>query len=144
MSTTIHFTTVEKFKDKIKVLVTSHDLKLDNSETTELRRRLSESYNEIEGALLARGISAVEISTWARGEEFQLDIATYWYCRSKGWGAKNTDEQDWVKPFDRRAELQTVAIVSNDSILLAGSKNAVALGMDLRDINRNKGRGFQY
>jgi hypothetical protein len=143
MSIAIHFTTVEKFKDKLQVLANTHGVSFNPQETAELKRRLEEAYNEIEGVLIPRGISRVQISTWARGEEYQLDIATFWFCKSKGWGAKLVEEKDWTKPFDRRTELSTVAVINNDGSVLSGSKNAVAVGIDLQTVNENKGCGFR-
>lgn len=101
-------------------------------------QRLNEAYNAIEGALIPRGLSVVQISTWARGEEFQLDIATYWYAKDSGWGGKLVDEVDWTKVFDRTKKLSTVAIINNDGVLLSAG-HGVAVGMDLMDINENLG-----
>lgn len=101
-------------------------------------RRLENSYEEILGALMDRGLSVVEISTWARGEEFQLDIAIFWYAKDSGWGGKLVDEVDWTKVFDRREELKTVAIINNDGALLLSGK-AVAAGQDLIATNEALG-----
>lgn len=101
-------------------------------------RRLENAYNAIMGALLQRGLTSVQISTWARGEEFQLDIATFWYCKDSGWGGKDIDEVDWTKVFDRSKELKTVAVVSNNNVLLL-SGTAVAEGQDLLSSNESLG-----
>ena len=102
-------------------------------------RRLDEAYNAIESALIPRGLTRVQVSTWARGEEFQLDIATYWYCKDSGWGGKMVDEKDWTTVFDRRKELMDISVIDNDGTLLLDSKSKVALVMDLSAINKNLG-----
>ena len=101
-------------------------------------RRLEQAYDEILGTLMTRGLSAVQASTWARGEEFQLDIATFWYAKDCGWGGKIVDEVDWTKVFDRREELKTVSILNSDDDLLLKS-GVVAEGVNLIDINANLG-----
>lgn len=102
------------------------------------QRRLEEAYNEIMSKLIARGLTATQVSTWVRGEEFQLDIATFWLAKDYGWGGRDEDEIDWTKVFDRRAELDTVAVVNNDDELLLSGKG-IAVGMDLLDINETLG-----
>ncbi len=101
-------------------------------------RRLEQAYDDIQGVLMSRGLTAVQVSTWQRGEEFQLDIATFWYAKDCGWGGKIVDEVDWTRVFDRREELKTVAILDNTGTLLVKS-GVVASGLNLIDINANLG-----
>jgi hypothetical protein len=100
-----------------------------------LARRLENAYDIIEGALLSRGLTVVQISTWARGEEFQLDLATYWYGKDEGWGGRFEDESDWIAVFNREKELETIPIVSNDGVLLASGAGIVAEGIDMIKTN---------
>jgi len=131
-----HFTTDAKFEEKIKKLAADHNLTLTAVDSIIALRRLDESYNEILGALMARGLTVAQIDLWDRGEEFQLDIATFWYCKDSGWGGKNVDEEDWTTVFDRRKELKKIPITAN-SVLIESP--AVAVGMDLLSVNRNLG-----
>lgn len=101
-------------------------------------RRLTNAYNVILGVLMARGLTKVQVDTWARGEEYQLDIATYWYCKDSGWGGKIVDEVDWTKVFDREKELKEITLISTTNELLLKGK-VVALAMDLLEINANLG-----
>jgi len=137
-SGTVNFTTVKKFKDQIMKLASDHQYSLTEIDETIAKRRLQQAYYEIESRLMARGLTDVQISTWKRGEEYQLDIATYWYAKASGWGGKLRDEVDWTKVFDRREELDDVAVVSNDEDLLLKSES-VAVGMDLMTINKELG-----
>ena len=105
-------------------------------------RRLDQAYNIIEGALLTRGLTTVQISTWCRGEEFQLDIATYWYAKDCGWGGKLVEEVDWTTVFNREGELATVPIVNNTGVLLLAGKEPVGLAMDFMQINEDKGISY--
>lgn len=102
-------------------------------------RRLEQAYNIIESYLMVRGLTREQISTWARGEEYQLDIATYWYCKDSGWGGKAFDEKDWTKVFDRASELATVPIINNDGELLSEGKSYVTKAFNLLDINKSLG-----
>jgi len=102
-------------------------------------RRLENAYDIIEGALLSRGLTVVQISTWARGEEFQLDLATYWYGKDEGWGGQLMEERDWLGVFNREKELETIPIVSNDGVLLASGAGIVAQGIDMLEGNANLG-----
>ena len=104
-----------------------------------LERRLESAYDIIQGVLMARGLTNVQISTWQRGEEFQLDIATYWYCKDEGWGGKLAEERDWVAVFNREKELMTVPVVTNEGVLLLGGAGIVADGINLIDQNANLG-----
>ena len=106
------------------------------------QRRLESAYDIIEGALLTRALTTVQISTWARGEEYQLDIAMYFYCKDSGWGGKLAEETDWTTVFDRRKEPVEIPIVSNDGVLLSKSGKAVASGMDLEAINESLGISY--
>lgn len=129
-----NFTTTDKLEDKIKKLASDHRMTLSAQDSIEAARRLTQAYNEILGALLSRGLSKTQIDAWGRGEEFQLDIAIFWYCKDSGWGGKQADEEDWTTVFDRRKELLDIPVVVSD--VLVGSP-AVALGMDLIRINED-------
>jgi hypothetical protein len=136
---TIHFTTTDKFKEKLSKLAANNNLTFESEDVKRLEQRLTEAYNEIEGALLVRGLSVMQISTWKRGEEFQLDIATYWYAKDCAWGGKAFEEKDWTKVFDRRMELTKVPIVSNDGVVLSKATGAFAEGLNLLDVNASLG-----
>jgi len=137
--TVIHFATLGTFIKKIKKVAADHEMILTEVDKDTAQRRLENSYDEIEGALLSRGLSVVQISTWARGEEYQLDIAMYFYCKDSGWGGRLEEETDWTTVFDRRKELVKLPIISNDGVVLSKSAGAVASGMDLEAINDNLG-----
>lgn len=102
-------------------------------------RRLESAYDIIQGALMSRDLSDVQISTWQRGEEFQLDIATYWYGRDVGWAGTAQEDRDWLLVFNREKELETVAVVNNDGTLLLGGKGIVAEGINLITENAKLG-----
>jgi hypothetical protein len=103
-------------------------------------RRLESAYDIIQGVLMKRGLTDVQISTWQRGEEFQLDIATYWYGRDSGWAGKADEERDWLLVFNREKELTDVPIVDNTGVLLESGKGVVAEGINL--INENEKLGY--
>jgi hypothetical protein len=125
--------------DKLKKLAADHEMEFGKVDENVLVRRLENAYEIIKGALLTRGLTVIQISTWARGEEFQLDLATYWYAKDCGWGAKEKDEVDWTTVFNREEELMTVPLVSNDDVLMGPGKGTVASGMQLLDINADLG-----
>lgn len=102
-------------------------------------RRLESAYDIIQGALMMRGLTPVQVSTWQRGEEFQLDIATYWYGRDEGWGGKKDDERDWLTVFNREKELKDVPVIDNTGVILLKGVGIVADGVDLITINANLG-----
>jgi len=102
-------------------------------------RRLESAYDIIHGVLLRRGLTTVQISTWQRGEEFQLDIATYWYGRDAGWAGKADEERDWLLVFNREKELNDIPIVDNTGALLDSGKGIVAEGINLIDENAKRG-----
>lgn len=138
--TVVHFTTLEAMQQKVAKLAADNKLEFDVNDTAVLTRRLDQAFHIIETVLIARGLSAVQISTWSRGEEFQLDIATFWYGKDSGWGGKLIEEKDWLKVFNRETELIVVPVVSNDGVLLVGGVGeAVAVGMDLMAINQGLG-----
>jgi hypothetical protein len=137
MATTLHFTTLEKFQDRISKLLANHSLVINATDTSIMTDRLNYAYNAIEDALMARGLTAVQISTWKRGEEYQLDIATYFYILDCGVFKNTEGEEDWVKAFDRREELKVVTVISNDDVLLIKSIG-FASGVDLQTINAAK------
>ncbi len=140
---TSHFTTTEKFRKKLGKLASDNQMQFSEVDDTVLACRLEDAYNIIEGYLLQRGLSLVSISTWARGEEYQLDIATYWYAKDSGWGGKSIEEHDWTKVFNREKELAVVAIVNNDGELLASSMNkGFAKGFNL--VDKNESLGYYY
>jgi len=112
------------------------------TDSVHIARRLEDAYQEILGALVQRGLTVVQVSTWARGEEFQLDIATYWYCKDSGWGGKDPDTEDWTKVFDRREELKTIPILDNSGSELAKGEGPVGSHMNLLAINENL--GYEY
>ena len=132
---TVHFTTSDIFKDKLAKLAADNNLDFSLEDEIVLDRRLENAYNAIEGVLLSRGLDLISISTWKRGEEFQLDIATYWYAKDSGWGGKAYDEKDWTKVFDRLKELATLPIISNEGEILARGTGPVAVGQNLLDTN---------
>lgn len=135
---TVGFTTTTILEEKIKKLAADNNLELESEDSTVAARRLQEAYDVIRSVLLSRGLTLVQISTWQRGEEFQLDIATFWYCKDSGWGGKIIDEVDWTTVFNRLEELKTVSVMDSDGVLLLKS-GVVAVGMNLLDINANLG-----
>ncbi len=140
--TTSHFTTLEIFIAKIKKIAADHQMELTVVDKDTAQRRLENAYDEIEGALISRGLTVVQISTWARGEEYQLDIGMYFYCKDSGWGGRLEEETDWTTVFDRRKELTKIPIISNDGLLLLKNAGTVASGMNLEQINDNLGISY--
>lgn len=71
------------------------------------------AYQDILGALTARGYSAGQIAQWDRGAEFQRDIALYWCGVKRATVAAQTQGQllDRLDRLDRRKELATVAVM---------------------------------
>lgn len=131
------FTTLGDLHSKLKQLAADHQIDFSIANLSQMTKHLQQSYNTIREKLVARGLTFVQVSTWTRGEEYQLDIATYWYARGSGWGGKLEEEKDWVSVFNRVKELDEIAIVNNDGNILLNSKQAVAVHMDLVSINSN-------
>lgn len=67
------------------------------------------AYQDILGALLQRGLSLTQIDTWHRGIEFQRDLGLFW-ALVRGAGLHGFDDT-YIKPLDRRKELETVALI---------------------------------
>jgi hypothetical protein len=135
----INFTTDDRFYNRIKKIAGEQKTQLSDIDKEAALLALNTAYQDIVGVLTARGLSAVEISSWARGEEFQLDIATYWYGRVSGWSTTNEGDRDWLTVFDRRQELNNIAIIDNSGEVLVGSKSGFAVGMNLLDAERDIG-----
>jgi hypothetical protein len=144
MAETTHFTTLEKFQNKISKLATDNSLEFNTNDVERMRQRLEFAYNIIEAALMERGLTQIQVSTWKRGEEYQLDIATFWYAKDCGWGGKLIEDKDWTKVFNREGELSTAAIVTNDGVLLSKTKGPVAKVIDLKQVNENLGIRMQH
>lgn len=66
------------------------------------------AYQEIVGALLARGFTQAQIDAWDRGTEFERHLALY-FCFTWPQGAGQFD-LNAVKLWDRREELKAVQI----------------------------------
>ncbi len=135
----VHFTTTEKLTKKLAKVAADLNLEFEKDEVEIITRRLNSAYDIILSALLVRGLTAAQVDLWARGEEYQLDLATYWYGRDAAWGTKSGDEKDWVKHFDRTEELKTVAVVDTSGNLLLGTGVAIAEGINLLDANKALG-----
>lgn len=67
------------------------------------------AYNEIVGVLLGRGFTLSQITSWARGAEFETDIGLFW-CAIKGGGLEGYDDK-FINRLDRRKELKEVDVV---------------------------------
>lgn len=138
---TVHFTTITLFTNKLKLLAGNHNIEFGDEEVEVLTRRLESGYEAIAGVLMSRGLTEAQISTWRRGEEFQLDIATYWYAKDNGWGGKNEDEKDWTLVFNRIKELEACAIINNDGeiILVSTKDKGFAKGINALDVHKRLG-----
>jgi hypothetical protein len=138
---TSHFTTTDKLEAVIKRLCGNQNITFDTDELDILVRRLDNAYEIIAGKLMSRGLTEVQISTWRRGEEYQLDLATYWYGRNNGWGQKEEDEKDWILPFNRTDELDSVPIISDSGeLLVIGNEDKnFAVGVNVCEINETLG-----
>jgi len=66
------------------------------------------AYLDVRGALLARGFTATQADSWARGAEFERDIGLYW-AFVRGMGVHNIGSE-FIDRLDRRVELQTVMV----------------------------------
>lgn len=122
---TVGFTTTDKLEAKVKKLGAQHNLVLTGVDSTIALRRLENAYEIVIGALVNRGLTKAEADTWRRGEEFQLDIATYWYGCDSGWLRMQRDERDWLKVFNREAELATVVLLKADFTQLVSDSIAL-------------------
>lgn len=131
----IGFTTAEKLYEKIKKLGSDNNMELQAPDENEVTRRLNDSYNMIVAKLVNRGLTLIEVSTWVRGEEYQLDIALYWYAKASGWGGKIDGEVDWTTVFNRIDELDTIAILNSSGEVLLKDNKRFAVGMNLIEAN---------
>lgn len=66
---------------------------------------------EIAGRLTARGYSAAQVQGWDRGAEYQRHIGLYFALLDGGVNVSLLPEQ--VRLYDRRKELETVAVLVN-------------------------------
>jgi len=122
----VGFTTTAKLDAKLQLLLAGNHV----VDTTTSARRLAQAYNIILSRLIERGLAKASIDTWLRGEEFQLDIATYWYGCDKGWLRQQRDEKDWLSVFNREEELTTVPLVKTDFTSIS-TDDVVAVVWDL-------------
>ncbi len=136
---TIGFTTDELFQAAIKKLAADNNMTLEIADKVIATRLLTDSYNHIIGVLVTRGLTKVQADTWSRGAEFQLAIGLFWYGRQCGWGSRHDEDRDWMKPFDRRKELEDIAILNDAGGILLAGKSAFAVGMDLIAFNEALG-----
>ena len=115
----VGYTNTADFEAKLKKVGADHNLTLNAVDQAIAARRLLDAYKIVVGRLVERGLTKAEADTWNRGEEFQLDIATYWYGADSGWKRMQRDERDWLNVFDREAELETVPLLKADYTALA-------------------------
>jgi len=69
------------------------------------------AYQEVVGALLARGFSKSVIDTWDRGSEFERSIALY-FCATSPQGIGSFD-LNAVKLWDKREDLKAVQVYTS-------------------------------
>lgn len=75
---------------------------------TVIPRAHTAAYQEIIGALLARGFTKTQADTWDRGEEFERHLSLYFaFTSPQGYGSFDLNA---VKLWDRREELKSVLI----------------------------------
>ncbi len=127
------------FQAAIKKLAADNNLVMPAEDVTISTRILTDAYNHILGVLVTRGLTKAQADTWARGAEFQYAIALYWYGRQCGWGGRHDEDKDWIKPFDRRKELEETAVLDASGGVLLEGKLAFAVGMDLIAMNESLG-----
>lgn len=137
--TTWGYSTLGALVAKLEKLSADNNITFDLSDQARMFQRLKDSYNEIMTILMGRGLTEVQVSTFGRGAEFQLDIATYWYGRDSGWGTRLEEERDWIKVFDRRDELRDMTILDNSNNLLTKGKQGYAQTFDLTSKNKDAG-----
>jgi len=123
----IGFADTADLEAKVAKVAADHNMTLNAVDSAVAVRRLASAYQIVLGALIDRGLSKAQADTWARGEEFQLDIATYWYGCDSGWNRMQRDDQDWLRVFNREEELATVKLLDADGEPLGESGVAVAV-----------------
>lgn len=123
----IGFADTADLEAKVAKVAADHNMTLNAVDSAVAARRLASAYQIVLGALIDRGLSKAQADTWARGEEFQLDIATYWYGCDSGWNRMQRDDQDWLRVFNREEELATVKLLDADGEPLGESGVAVAV-----------------
>jgi hypothetical protein len=69
------------------------------------------AYQDIQAALLRRGLTQAQLDTWDRGGEYQKDIGLYW-CLVKTVGLHAFDDK-FCKALDRRGELKCVELYAS-------------------------------
>lgn len=114
MMSTVGFASTDLLEAKLKKVAADHNLVMKAADSVIALRRLTNAYHIIIGRLVERGLTKATIDTWIRGEEFQLDLATYWYGCDSGWKRMQRDERDWLNVFDREEELKTVPLLDED------------------------------
>lgn len=123
----IGFADTADLEAKVAKVAADHNMTLNAVDSAVAARRLASAYQIVLGALIDRGLSKAQADTWARGEEFQLDIATYWYGCDSGWNRMQRDDQDWLRVFNREEELATVKLLDADGEPLGESGVAAAV-----------------
>lgn len=81
------------------------------------------AYQEIIGALLARGYTMAQISAWDRRVEFNADLGLFW-CLVKGAGLHGNDPT-FIDKLDRRKELLTCPVICGGSLVAPGTAGGV-------------------
>jgi hypothetical protein len=122
---TVGFTTTELLEAKLSKVAADHNLTFQAADSVIAARRLLNAYQIIVGKLIDRGMTLAAIATWSRGEEFQLDIATWWYGCDSGWNRMQRDDTDWLTVFKREKELDSVVLLDSDFAVIAEKPVAV-------------------
>lgn len=69
-------------------------------------------YQDVLGALLARGFSKAQVDAWDRLGEFHLSQALYW-ALVNGGATLDQAHPDALKALDRREDLKSVLVFAN-------------------------------
>lgn len=84
------------------------------------------AYQDIRGALLARGFTDDQINAWDRLEEFSRALGTYWALYA-GMGLQGGYD-DRFEQFDRRAELATIPVTIDGALQLPALGDPSVIG----------------
>lgn len=83
---------------------------------TILTDAVSWGYQEILGALAARGYSKSQIDAWPRGTEFNVSLGLFWSL-TQGAGLHSYDDK-FLNKLDRREELKAVVVLDDTGALM--------------------------
>ena len=108
---TIEWIDDDTVKRRVRRLTTAYDDDFSVEDQAILEEKTLDAYHDIAAVLIERGFTAAQILTWAQREEYQRDIAAYYFLLAVGF--RRGDKESWIEEFKRLEELEDKALVTD-------------------------------